>query len=157
MLHAGPIPASCISTVLRAGPIPAFYFFLLVNTQTFHNIGVSPFLWFSFTLDHPPVNLMMLDCVDETVTPLCNHCCSYCRCEFKLPVILDKNSKTKLSQGDEDDLLVIHAYSKVGLCVCVYDYQVFLLIFLWFWRSQKSTGMGKRMRLICWLLPDLYE
>lgn len=84
-------------------------------------------------------------------------CCSYCRCEFKLPVILDKNSKTKLSQGDEDDLLVIHAYSKVGLCVCVYDYQVFLLIFLWFWRSQKSTGMGKRMRLICWLLPDLYE
>ena len=85
--------------------------------QTFHNIGVSPFLWFSCTHDHPPVNLTMLDSVDETVTPLCKHCCSYCRCEFKLPVILDKSSKTKLSQGDEDDLLVIHAYSKVRLCV----------------------------------------
>ncbi|XP_070196327.1 phagosome assembly factor 1-like [Littorina saxatilis] len=36
----------------------------------------------------------------------------YCRCEFKLPVILDKGSKTRLSQGDEDDQLVIHAYSK---------------------------------------------
>lgn len=34
----------------------------------------------------------------------------YCRCEFKLPVVLEK-SKPRLSQGDEEDL-VITAYSK---------------------------------------------
>ncbi|KAL8608778.1 hypothetical protein ACOMHN_065515 [Nucella lapillus] len=36
----------------------------------------------------------------------------YCRCEFKLPVVLDSRDKSRQQQGDHEDVLTINAFTK---------------------------------------------